>query len=93
MRKCTWLSPELRQRYLSPSEAESAIWTVIHAQRPLPSRVLDTTTGLLCDREAQTRIFKTSTEYKELEMNSTLCQTSKLANEINQVTFIHLVAL
>ncbi|KAG2349027.1 WD40 repeat-like protein [Suillus weaverae] len=58
---------KLRRRYLSPSEAEIAIRTVIHAQldnRPL--RVLDTTTGLLCDREAQIRIFKMSTEYNEL---------------------------
>ncbi|KAG2757384.1 WD40 repeat-like protein [Suillus brevipes Sb2] len=58
---------KLRQRYLSPSEAESAIRTVIHAQLDnCPLRVLDTTTGFLCDREAQTRIFNTSTEYKEL---------------------------
>ncbi|KAG1741888.1 uncharacterized protein EDB91DRAFT_1280284 [Suillus paluster] len=57
----------LRQHYLSPSEAEGAIRTVIHTQLDdTPLRVFDTTTGLLCDREAQISVFKTSTGYNEL---------------------------
>ncbi|KAG1892334.1 hypothetical protein F4604DRAFT_22107 [Suillus subluteus] len=47
-------------------KSESAIRTVIHAQLDnCPICVLDTTAGLLCNREAQTRIFTTSTEYNE----------------------------
>ncbi|KAG2346778.1 hypothetical protein BDR05DRAFT_749584 [Suillus weaverae] len=57
----------LRQQYLSPSEADRAIRRVIDAQLDnAPMRVLDTTTGLLCDREAQIRTFKSSIKYKEL---------------------------
>ncbi|KAG2337662.1 hypothetical protein BDR05DRAFT_1063130 [Suillus weaverae] len=58
---------KLRQQYLSPSEADQAIRKVIDAQLDnAPSRVLDTTTGLLCDREAQISTFKSSIEYREL---------------------------
>ncbi|KAG0707124.1 hypothetical protein DFH29DRAFT_1076603 [Suillus ampliporus] len=57
----------LRQQYVSPSEAEGAIRKVFNVQmQNAPLRVLDTTTGLLCDREAQITAFKTSAEYKEL---------------------------
>ncbi|KAG2345923.1 hypothetical protein BDR05DRAFT_960217 [Suillus weaverae] len=58
---------KLRQQYLRPSEVERAIRRVIDAQLDnAPLRVLDTTTGLLCDREAQISAFKMSIEYKEL---------------------------
>ncbi|KAG0709758.1 hypothetical protein DFH29DRAFT_1012151 [Suillus ampliporus] len=58
---------KLRQRYLSPSEAERIIGMEIRVRLDnAPLRVLDTTTGLLCDREAQIRTFKTSSEYNEL---------------------------
>jgi hypothetical protein len=61
------LSPELCQQHLRPSEAECAIQQVIDAQIDnVPLRVLDTATGLLCDREAQISAFKRSMEYKEL---------------------------
>jgi hypothetical protein len=61
------LSTELRQQYLGPSEVERSIRQVIDAQLDnAPLRVLDTTTGVLCDREAQISAFKMSTEYKEL---------------------------
>jgi hypothetical protein len=57
----------LRQQYLSPFEVDRAIRKVIDAQLDnAPLRVLDTSTGLLCDREVQTRIFKTSLEYMKL---------------------------
>lgn len=58
---------ELRQQYLSLSETDNIIRKVICAQLDdAPLRLLDTTTGLLCDREAQICAFKLSTEYKEL---------------------------
>ncbi|KAG2342511.1 hypothetical protein BDR05DRAFT_348619 [Suillus weaverae] len=58
---------KLRQQYLRPSEVERAIRRVIDAQLDnAPLRVLDTTTGLLCDQEAQISAFKMSIEYKEL---------------------------
>ncbi|KAG2081427.1 hypothetical protein BD769DRAFT_1784146 [Suillus cothurnatus] len=58
---------ELRQQYLSVSEADDAIRRVIYAQLDdAPLRLLDTTSGLLCDREAQICAFKLSTEYKGL---------------------------
>ncbi|KAG2347849.1 hypothetical protein BDR05DRAFT_996186 [Suillus weaverae] len=58
---------KLRQDYLSASEAEGAIRKVIHAQMEnAPIRLLDTTTGLLCDREAQINAFKMTTAYKDL---------------------------
>ncbi|KAG0695752.1 hypothetical protein DFH29DRAFT_1072384 [Suillus ampliporus] len=45
---------KLRHQYVRPSEADRTIRKVIDAQLDnAPLRVLDTTTGLLCDREAQ----------------------------------------
>jgi tetratricopeptide (TPR) repeat protein len=58
---------QLRQQYLSPSEAARDIRKVIDTRvENAPFRVLDTTTGLLCDREAQIRAFKECVEYKKL---------------------------
>ncbi|KAJ8588826.1 hypothetical protein M405DRAFT_933863 [Rhizopogon salebrosus TDB-379] len=58
---------KLRQQYLSPSDAERIIRKVIHAQMEnAPPRLLDTATGLLCDRHAQIDAFTTSIQYKEL---------------------------
>ncbi|KAG2338322.1 hypothetical protein BDR05DRAFT_705055 [Suillus weaverae] len=58
---------KLRQQYLSPSEVDRAIRKVIDDQLVnAPLRVLDTTTGLLCDREVQINTFKSSIEYSEL---------------------------
>jgi hypothetical protein len=65
----TWLilSSELRQQYISPSDAEVAIRRVIHTCiENFPPRLFDTTTGLLHDRDAQIDAFKMSTQYKEL---------------------------
>ncbi|KAG2360646.1 hypothetical protein BDR07DRAFT_133298 [Suillus spraguei] len=60
-------SQKLRQQYLSPSEVGRTIQKVIDAQlENTPLRVLDTTTGLLCDRETQISTFKSSIEYNEL---------------------------
>jgi hypothetical protein len=61
------LSPELRQHYLSPSDAGIVILKVVHAQMEnAPPRLLDTATGLLHDREAQIHAFEKSTQYKDL---------------------------
>ncbi|KAG2364291.1 hypothetical protein BDR07DRAFT_1402050 [Suillus spraguei] len=59
----------LRDQYLSPSEADRIIRTVIYDQLDTaraPLRVLNTTNGLLCDRDAQISTFKASIQYREL---------------------------
>jgi hypothetical protein len=82
---CLALSTELRQQYLRPSEVKHAIRQVIDAQlENAPLRVLDTTTGLLCDREAQISTFKTSTEYKEL-LSSTITHLDLDTKRIEEV--------
>ncbi|KAG2745544.1 hypothetical protein P692DRAFT_201076752 [Suillus brevipes Sb2] len=64
------LDPEiqkLREQYVSPSEVEDTIQQATHAQlENAPLRLLDTSTGRLCDREAQINAFMESTEYKDL---------------------------
>ncbi|KAG1786035.1 uncharacterized protein HD556DRAFT_1508452 [Suillus plorans] len=76
---------KLRQQYLSPYEVDRAIRKVIDAQLDnAPLRVLDTTTGLLCDREAQIRIFKSSTEYMEL-LSSTITHRDIQVKRIEEV--------
>ncbi|KIK34388.1 hypothetical protein CY34DRAFT_812957 [Suillus luteus UH-Slu-Lm8-n1] len=76
---------ELRQQYLRPSEVKHAIRQVIDTQlENAPLRVLDTTTGLLCDREAQISTFKTSTEYKEL-LSSTIARPELRTKRIEEV--------
>ncbi|KAG0699819.1 hypothetical protein DFH29DRAFT_1081064 [Suillus ampliporus] len=58
---------KLREQYFSPFDAERAIRKVIDVQlNTAPLRLLNTTTGLLCNREAQISAFQMSTEYKEL---------------------------
>ncbi|KAG1890608.1 uncharacterized protein F5891DRAFT_986917 [Suillus fuscotomentosus] len=58
---------QLRQQYASPSEVEDAIRQAIHAQlENAPLRLINTSTGRLCDRDAQINAFMESTEHKEL---------------------------
>ncbi|KAG0692505.1 hypothetical protein DFH29DRAFT_499695, partial [Suillus ampliporus] len=62
---------KLRQQYVSPSEVEDAIRRAIHA--PLenaPLRLINTSTGRLCGREAQKNAFMDSAEYKEILYSS-----------------------
>jgi len=60
-------SPELRQQYVSASEAEGAIQEATHAQLDnAPHRLINTSTGYLCNRDARIDAFKTSSEFKEL---------------------------
>jgi tetratricopeptide (TPR) repeat protein len=63
---------KLRQQYVSQFDAERVIQKVIHDHMEnTPTRLLDTSTGRLYDKEAQTNAFKASTEYKELLSSST----------------------
>ncbi|KAG2081562.1 uncharacterized protein F5147DRAFT_263542 [Suillus discolor] len=58
---------DLRQQYVCPSEAEDAIRGAVSIELSnAPLRLLNTSTGILCDRAAQLNSFKTSPEYKEL---------------------------
>ncbi|KAG2339607.1 hypothetical protein BDR05DRAFT_615419 [Suillus weaverae] len=58
---------KLRDKYISLSRAEGAIRKSIDAQlHAAPLRLLNTNTGLLCDREAQISAFKMTTEYEQL---------------------------
>jgi hypothetical protein len=59
-----------------------------------PPRILNTTTGRLCDREAQTNAFKASTEYKEL-LSFTINHANLRMKRIQDVvaTFFHYVML
>jgi tetratricopeptide (TPR) repeat protein len=58
---------ELRQQYVSRSEAEDAIRKAVCIElENAPLRLLNTSTGLLCNRVGQINSFKTSPEYKEL---------------------------
>ncbi|KAG2128630.1 uncharacterized protein EDB93DRAFT_1256628 [Suillus bovinus] len=57
----------LRKRYASPSESEGVIRRAIDQQlHTAPLRLLNTATGLLCDREAQISAFKMSAEHNQL---------------------------
>ncbi|KIK34863.1 hypothetical protein CY34DRAFT_812605 [Suillus luteus UH-Slu-Lm8-n1] len=76
---------QLRQQYFRPSQVERAIRQVIDAKlENAPLRVLDTTTGLLCDREAQISAFKSRTEYKEL-LSSTVMRPDLDTERIEEV--------
>ncbi|KAG2346897.1 hypothetical protein BDR05DRAFT_756686, partial [Suillus weaverae] len=76
---------KLPQQYLSPSGTALDIRKVIDAQlENAPFRVLDTTTGLLCDREAQISAFKTSVEYKEL-VSSTITHPDFRMKRIKEI--------
>ncbi|KAG2363752.1 hypothetical protein BDR07DRAFT_1331577 [Suillus spraguei] len=65
---------ELRQQYVPRSSVEMNIQTVIRAHMEyIPPRLLDTSTGRLCDRNAQIEAFETSTEYKKLLSSVSKC--------------------
>ncbi|KAG0703279.1 hypothetical protein DFH29DRAFT_989450 [Suillus ampliporus] len=62
---------KLRRQYVNQSEAEDAIQKAIHAQlESAPLRLLNASTGRLCNREAQITAFMESTEYKEILYSS-----------------------
>src|SRR6267154_6896299 len=89
------LSPELRQQYLSPYEAERAIRKVIDTHMEnAPPRVFNAYTGRLCDQEGQIDTFKTSAEYKEL-LSSTMMHEDLRMQRIQDVvsTYVGFVML
>ncbi|KAG1793138.1 uncharacterized protein HD556DRAFT_522194 [Suillus plorans] len=58
---------DTRQQYVSPSEAEDTIRkAALDELENAPLRLLNTSTGLLCDRVAQVNAFKMTPEYNEL---------------------------
>ncbi|KAG2158573.1 WD40-repeat-containing domain protein [Suillus bovinus] len=58
---------KLREQYASPSQADGVIQKVMKTQLDtVPHRLLNTTTGFLCDRDMQISAFKTATDYKQL---------------------------
>jgi hypothetical protein len=58
---------DLRRQYVHPSEAEDAVQKAVWIELEyVPLRLLNTSTGLLCDRTAQLNAFKTSADYMEL---------------------------
>ncbi|KAG2130298.1 uncharacterized protein EDB93DRAFT_1255969 [Suillus bovinus] len=75
----------LRQQYVCPSEAEDAIQKAILIELEYaPLRLLNTSTGLLCDRAAQINAFKMSAEYKQL-LSFTTKHSDLQIDDINQV--------
>ncbi|KAG2365623.1 hypothetical protein BDR07DRAFT_624150 [Suillus spraguei] len=62
----------LRQQYVTPLEAEGAIEESIKAELDdAPYRLINTSTGRLCNREAQISAFRMSAEYKEFLSSTT----------------------
>jgi tetratricopeptide (TPR) repeat protein len=81
---------KLCHQHLELSEVEYAIRRVIDAKLDnVPLRILDTTTGLLCDREAQISAFKMSIEYKEL-VSSTITLQDLPMKHIEEVVMTYL---
>jgi hypothetical protein len=57
----------LRQQYVSPSEAHDAIERVIRVQlENAPLRLVNTSTGRICDRQTQINAFIKSEQYKKV---------------------------
>jgi hypothetical protein len=64
---CSIPTSDLRKQYASPSESEDVFRRAIDQQLDTaPLRLLNTATGLVCDREAQINAFKLSAEHNEL---------------------------
>jgi hypothetical protein len=79
------LSPELRQQYLTPSQAEVVIRQVVHAQMEnSPPRLFDTATGFLHGRDAQINVFKSTALYKEL-LSLTIKHADRQLEHIEEV--------
>ncbi|KAG2346799.1 hypothetical protein BDR05DRAFT_945777 [Suillus weaverae] len=72
IQRCLTVCPELRQQYINRSEAEVFIREIINAQlENAPLRLINTSTGCLCDRKVQISAFEASTEYKKLVSSTT----------------------
>ncbi|KAH7904319.1 hypothetical protein BJ138DRAFT_1073548 [Hygrophoropsis aurantiaca] len=58
---------QLRQQYVSPSDTEDVIQRAIDKSlQNSPLRLIETTTGCLCDRTEQKKAFKSTPDCKEL---------------------------
>ncbi|KAG2127929.1 uncharacterized protein EDB93DRAFT_181708 [Suillus bovinus] len=80
---------ELRQQYVNRSDVEGAIRKIINSQlENAPLRLLNTSTGRLCDRKGQINAFETSTEYKEL-VSSTTKPADLQRKHINDVVALY----
>ncbi|KAG1852354.1 heterokaryon incompatibility protein-domain-containing protein [Suillus tomentosus] len=80
---------DLRRQYASPSEAESAIEDRIKAQlEDAPHRLINTSTGRLCNREVQINAFRMSAEYKEL-LSSTMKHADLQMERIRDVVAMY----
>ncbi|KAG2357625.1 WD40-repeat-containing domain protein [Suillus spraguei] len=77
---------DLRQQHIHPSQVgdaiQRAVWTELEYA---PLRLLNTSTGVLCDRAAQMSTFKMSAEYKEL-LSSTTKHSDLQTGRIKDVT-------
>ncbi|KAG1848654.1 heterokaryon incompatibility protein-domain-containing protein [Suillus subluteus] len=79
----------LRQQYVSPSEVEEVIEKIIKAQLDdVPHRLINTSTGRLCDRGVQINAFRTSAEYKEL-LSSTMKHADLQMERIQDVVAMY----
>jgi hypothetical protein len=84
------LSPDLRQQYITSSEAASAIQDVIHAQlEDTPHRLINTIIGRLCNRGEEIIAFKTSREYKELLSSTMKCTADLRMEHITEAVEMH----
>ncbi|OAX37756.1 hypothetical protein K503DRAFT_783398 [Rhizopogon vinicolor AM-OR11-026] len=82
---------KLRQQYSNLSETASAILAVISAHfENAPQRLINTSTGFLCNREEQKNAFKESAEYKQL-LSSTMKNTDSHSRKerIEKVVFAY----
>ncbi|KAG2339439.1 hypothetical protein BDR05DRAFT_992075 [Suillus weaverae] len=80
----------LRKQYASPSESEGDIQRAINEQLDTaPLRLLNTATGLLCDRAAQISAFKTSTDHNELWLSLSMKRTDLRIEHITEVVAIY----
>jgi hypothetical protein len=83
------LGLDLRQQYVSPCEVDGAIEASIKAQLDnAPHRLIDTSTGRLCNREAQINAFKMSAEYKEF-LSSTMMHADLQMERIQDVVAMY----
>jgi len=83
---CSTAPSDLRKQYASPSESDGAIRRAINQQLDTaPLRLLNTVTGLLCDREAQISAFKTSTEHNKLWLSWSMKRADLRMEHITEV--------
>ncbi|KAH7903553.1 hypothetical protein BJ138DRAFT_1131315 [Hygrophoropsis aurantiaca] len=63
---------QLRHQYVSPADVESVIQRAINKTlQNSPLRLIDTTTGRLCDRDERVKVFKGTPDFKELVSSTT----------------------